>query len=237
MTAGIDFAGTVEQSDSPDFTPGQAVVLTGWGVGERHPGGFAQRARVKAGWLQRVPDGCDAKWAMAIGTAGFTAMLCVIALERAGIAKDAGPVAVTGAAGGVGSVRSPCSRTSATRLSPSPAGPSAATISRASARARYCPVANGPKRPTSRSSPSTGPVPSTPWGARCWPTSWRKPATAARWPACGLAAGPGLKTTVLPFILRGVSLIGIESVYCPSEPRREAWQRLARDLPRDTLDA
>ena len=104
MTAGIDFAGTVERSDSPAFAPGQAVVLTGWGVGERHPGGFAQRARVPAAWLEPLPEGCDTKWAMALGTAGFTAMLCVIALERAGLARDAGPVAVTGAAGGVGSV-------------------------------------------------------------------------------------------------------------------------------------
>lgn len=237
MTAGIDFAGTVEQSDSPDFTPGQAVVLTGWGVGERHPGGFAQRARVKAGWLQPLPDGCDAKWAMAIGTAGFTAMLCVIALERAGIAKEAGPVAVTGAAGGVGSV-------------------AVALL----ARLGYETVAISGRPECRDYLKSLGASEVLPRGKRAEAPD--KPMLSEHWAgavdavggamlahvlaetryggavaACGLAAGPGLKTTVLPFILRGVSLIGIESVYCPSAPRREAWQRLARDLPRDTLDA
>ncbi len=120
MTAGIDFAGTVERSDSPTFVPGQAVVLTGWGVGERHPGGFAQRARVAADWLDALPDGCDTKWAMAIGTAGFTAMLCVIALERAGLGKGPGPspIAVTGAASGVGSVAVALLARSATSPSP-----------------------------------------------------------------------------------------------------------------------
>jgi len=104
MTAGIDFAGTVEAASGGDFSPGDKVVLTGWGVGERHPGGFAQKARVKAAWLSRLPDGMSSRQAMAIGTAGFTAMLCVDALERANVGKDDGSVVVTGAAGGVGSI-------------------------------------------------------------------------------------------------------------------------------------
>ena len=237
MTAGIDFAGTVEQSDSPDFTPGQAVVLTGWGVGERHPGGLAQRARVKAGWLEALPEGCDTKWAAAIGTAGFTAMLCVIALERAGVAKDAGPVAVTGAAGGVGSV-------------------AVALLSRLG----YETVAISGRPECGDYLKSLGASEVMPRGQRAEAPD--KPLLSEHWSGavdavggamlahilaetryggavacCGLAAGAGLKTTVMPFILRGVSLIGIESVYCPREPRREAWQRLARDLPREALDA
>ena len=237
MTAGIDFAGTVEQSDSPDFTPGQAVVLTGWGVGERHPGGFAQRARVKAGWLQRVPDGCDAKWAMAIGTAGFTAMLCVIALERAGIAKDAGPVAVTGAAGGVGSV--------AVALLAHLGYETVAISGRPECRDYLKSLGASEVLPRGkRAEAPDKPLLSEHWagavdavGGAMLAHILAETRYGGAVAACGLAAGPGLKTTVLPFILRGVSLIGIESVYCPSEPRREAWQRLARDLPRDTLDA
>ena len=237
MTAGIDFAGTVEQSDSPDFTPGQAVVLTGWGVGERHPGGFAQRARVKAGWLQPLPDGCDAKWAMAIGTAGFTAMLCVIALERAGIAKDAGPVAVTGAAGGVGSV--------AVALLAHLGYETVAISGRPECRDYLKSLGASEILPRGkRAEAPDKPMLSEHWagavdavGGAMLAHILAETSYGGAVAACGLAAGPGLKTTVLPFILRGVSLIGIESVYCPSEPRREAWQRLAHDLPRDTLDA
>ena len=238
MTAGIDFAGTVEHSESPDFAPGQAVVLTGWGVGERHPGGFAQRARVRAGWLEALPEGCDTKWAMALGTAGFTAMLCVIALERAGLAKDAGPVAVTGAAGGVGSV--------AVALLARLGYETVAITGRADECGDYL--------------KGLGAHEVLPRGARA--EAPEKPLLSERWAgavdsvggamlahilaetryggavaACGLAGGAGLKTTVMPFILRGVSLIGIESVMCPSAPRREAWQRLAQDLPRGALDA
>ena len=238
MTAGIDFAGTVESSDSPDFTPGQAVVLTGWGVGERHPGGFAQRARVKAGWLEPLPEGCDTKWAAAIGTAGFTAMLCVIALERAGVATDAGPVAVTGAAGGVGSV----SVALLARL-----GYEAVAIT---GRADGCrdyltdlgasdvlprgERAEAPDRPL-LSEHWAGAVDSV--GGAMLAHILAETRYGGAVAACGLAGGPGLKTTVMPFILRGVSLIGIDSVMCPRAPRREAWQRLARDLPRDALDA
>ena len=237
MTAGIDFAGTVERSESPDFAPGQAVVLTGWGVGERHPGGFAQRARVPARMLQPLPEGCDTKWAMAIGTAGFTAMLCVIALERAGVATGAGPVAVTGAAGGVGSV-------------------SVALL----ARLGYETVAISGRPECRDYLTGLGASEVLPRGKRAEAPD--KPLLSEHWAgavdsvggamlahvlaetryggavaACGLAGGAGLKTTVMPFILRGVSLIGIDSVMCPAAPRREAWQRLARDLPGDALDA
>ena len=237
MTAGIDFAGTVERSESPAFTPGQAVVLTGWGVGERHPGGFAQRARVPAGWLQPLPEGCDTKWAMAVGTAGFTAMLCVIALERAGVGTGAGPVVVSGAAGGVGSV-------------------AVALL----ARLGYETVAITGRRECHDYLKGLGASEVLARGERAEAPG--KPLLSEHWAgavdsvggamlahilaevryggavaACGLAGGPGLKTTVMPFILRGVSLLGIESVMCPPEPRRKAWQRLARDLPCTALDA
>ena len=237
MTAGIDFAGTVEQSDSPAFVPGQAVVLTGWGVGERHPGGLAQRARVKAGWLEPLPEGCDTKWAMAIGTAGFTAMLCVIALERAGIAKDAGPVAVTGAAGGVGSV--------AVALLAGLGYETVAISGRPECRDYLKSLGASDVLPRGkRAEAPDKPLLSEHWagavdavGGAMLAHILAETRYGGAVACCGLAAGPGLKTTVMPFILRGVSLIGIESVYCPSAPRREAWQRLARDLPRDALDA
>lgn len=238
MTAGIDFAGTVERSDSPDFAPGQAVVLTGWGVGERHPGGFAQRARVRAGWLEALPQGCDAKWAMALGTAGFTAMLCVIALERAGIAKDSGPVAVTGAAGGVGSV--------AVALLARLGYETVAITGRAEECGDYLTglgasevIARG-----ARAELPEKPLLSEHWagavdtvGGAMLAHILAETRYAGAVAACGLAGGPGVKTTVMPFILRGVSLLGIDSVMCPSAPRREAWQRLADDLPRDALAA
>ena len=237
MTAGIDFAGMVERSDSPAFAPGQAVVLTGWGVGERHPGGFAQRARVAADWLEALPGGRDTKWAMAIGTAGFTAMLCVIALERAGLDKGAGPVAVTGAAGGVGSV-------------------AVALL----ARLGYEPVAITGRAQCQDYLKGLGASEVLPRGERAEAPG--KPLLREHWAgavdtvggamlahilaetryggsvaACGLAGGAGLKTTVMPFILRGVNLLGIDSVMCPHEPRRVAWQRLASDLPPETLEA
>ena len=238
MTAGIDFAGTVEHSDSPDFAPGQAVVLTGWGVGERHPGGFAQRARVRAGWLEALPEGCDTKWAMGLGTAGFTAMLCVIALERAGLAKDSGPVAVTGAAGGVGSV--------AVALLARLGYETVAITGRADECGDYLKGlgahevlprgarAEAPEKPL-LSEHWAGAVDSV--GGAMLAHILAETRYGGAVAACGLAGGAGLKTTVMPFILRGVSLIGIDSVMCPSAPRREAWQRLAQDLPRGALDA
>ena len=238
MTAGIDFAGTVERSDSPDFAPGQAVVLTGWGVGERHPGGFAQRARVKAKWLEALPQGCDTKWAMALGTAGFTAMLCVIALERAGLARDAGPVAVTGAAGGVGSVavallarlgyETVAVTGRADECSDYLKGLGASAVLPRGARAE------APEKPL-LSEHWAGAVDSV--GGAMLAHILAETRYGGAVAACGLAGGAGLKTTVMPFILRGVSLLGIDSVMCPSAPRREAWQRLAQDLPRGTLDA
>ena len=238
MTAGIDFAGTVEQSDSPDFAPGQAVVLTGWGVGERHPGGFAQRARVRAGWLEALPKGCNTKWAMGLGTAGFTAMLCVIALERAGLAKDSGPVAVTGAAGGVGSV--------AVALLARLGYETVAITGRADECGDYLKGlgahevlpsgarAEAPEKPL-LSEHWAGAVDSV--GGAMLAHILAETCYGGAVAACGLAGGAGLKTTVMPFILRGVSLIGIDSVMCPAAPRREAWQRLAQDLPRGALDA
>ena len=238
MTAGIDFAGTVERSESPAFAPGQAVVLTGWGVGERHPGGFAQRARVPAAWLEPLPEGCDTKWAMAIGTAGFTAMLCVIALERAGLARGSGPVAVTGAAGGVGSV--------AVALLARLGYETVAITGRAEeCRAYLTGLGAGEVLPRGlRAEAPEKPLLSEHWagavdtvGGAMLAHVLAETRYGGAVAACGLAGGAGLKTTVMPFILRGVSLLGIDSVMCPSAPRREAWQRLAHDLPREALDA
>ena len=237
MTAGIDFAGTVERSDSPAFAPGQPVVLTGWGVGERHPGGFAQRARVPAAWLEAIPDGCDSKWAMAIGTAGFTAMLCVIALERAGLEKGAGPVAVTGAAGGVGSI--------AVALLARLGYRAVAITGRAECRDYLAGLGASEVLPRgARAEAPEKPLLKEHWAGVIDAVGGAMLAhvlTETRYggsvAACGLAGGAGLKTTVMPFILRGVNLLGVDSVMCPRAPRRAAWQRLASAMPRETLDA
>ena len=237
MTAGIDFAGIVEHSESPDFVPGQAVVLTGWGVGERHPGGFAQRARVPARMLQPLPEGCDTKWAMAIGTAGFTAMLCVIALERAGVATGTGPVVVTGAAGGVGSVAVALLARLGYETSAISGRPECRDYLKSLGASEVLPRgkrAEAPERPL-LSEHWAGAVDAV--GGAMLAHILAETRYGGAVAACGLAAGPGLKTTVMPFILRGVSLIGIDSVMCPAAPRREAWQRLARDLPGEALDA
>jgi acrylyl-CoA reductase (NADPH) len=237
MTAGIDFAGTVESSDSDEFAPGQAVVLTGWGVGERHPGGFAQRARVEAAWLEALPEGCDTKWAMAVGTAGFTSMLCVMALERAGLKKGDGPVLVTGAAGGVGSV--------AVALLARLGYETVAISGRAECHDYLKGLGASEVLPRGERAEAPGkPLQKEHWAGAVDTvggamlahvlTEMRYGSAVA---ACGLAGGAGLKTTVMPFILRGVNLLGIDSVMCPHEPRQAAWQRLAQDLPSDTLDA
>jgi acrylyl-CoA reductase (NADPH) len=225
---GIDFAGTVSHSSSPEFQPGDKVVLTGWGVGENWSGGFAQRARVKSEWLVKLPAGLSTRQAMAIGTAGLTAMLCVMALERHGL-KDSGNVIVTGAAGGVGSV--------AVRL-----------LSRRGYRVAALTGRRG-EEPFLRTLGASDIIDRAEYQAP------GKPLEAERWhgavdtvggtilanviaataydgavAACGLAGGTDLPSSVFPFILRGVSLLGIDSVQCPKERRIEAWNRLAREL-------
>ena len=232
---GIDFAGTVEQSESPDFRVGDPVVLTGWRVGEVHWGGFAEKARVKAEWLVRRPPGLDAEQAMAIGTAGLTAMLSVLALERHGLAKGAGEVLVTGAAGGVGSVAIALLSALGHRVAASTGRPqergyleglgAAEIVDRAS-------LAEPPSRPL-QAERWAGAVDAV--GGTTLATILTQLKYRASVAACGLAGGSDLPASVIPFLLRGVNLLGIDSVMCPIELRREAWTRLAQDLPKERL--
>mgnify|MGYP000264962066 CR=1 FL=1 len=233
---GVDFAGTVESSSSPAWKPGDKVILTGWRVGELHWGGYAEKARVKADWLVPLPEGLTAKRAMAIGTAGFTAMLAVMALEQHGITPDKGEVLVTGAAGGVGSVAVAMLAKLGYRV--------AASTGRAETHSYLKDL--GAATIIDRSeiaTPSGRPLDKERWAAcidavggatlACvLPQIAYRGAVAA----VGLAGGNKLETTVIPFLLRGVKLLGIDSVLSPPEERREAWTRLVRDLPMDKLD-
>ena len=233
---GIDFAGTVERSDSADFKPGDPVILTGWRVGEANWGGYAEKARVKAEWLVRRPDGLSARQTMAIGTAGFTAMLAVIALERHGLMPDAGEVLVTGAAGGVGSVAVSLLAALGYRVAAATGRPelrdylqglgAAELVERAA-------LAEKPARPLDRER-WAGAVDAV--GGNTLATILTQLKYRASVAACGLADGSDLPATVIPFLLRGVNLLGIDSVMCPRAERVEAWSRLARDLPLDRLD-
>jgi acrylyl-CoA reductase (NADPH) len=233
---GVDFAGTVERSDSPEFNPGDKVVLTGWRVGETQWGGYAERARVKAAHLVHLPQGLTTRQAMAIGTAGFTAMLAVIALEKHGLEKT-GEVLVTGAAGGVGGVaiallarlgHKPVASTGRAELKPYLEGLGAAEVIDRAA------LATAPTRPLDRER-WDGAIDAV--GGATLATILTQLKYRASVAACGLAGGSDLPATVLPFLLRGVNLLGIDSVMCPKWPRFDAWQRLARDLPLDKLDA
>ena len=234
---GVDFAGTVTSSDSPDFRPGDPVVLTGWRVGEVQWGGFAERARVKAEYLVRRPAGLSARQAMAIGTAGFTAMLAVIALEKHGLTPAAGEVLVTGAAGGVGSIAVSLLSALGYRVVASTGRPelhdylaglgAAELIDRAVLAAK-------PIRPLDRER-WAGAIDAV--GGATLATVLTQLKYRASVAACGLAGGSELPATVIPFLLRGVNLLGIDSVMCPPEERIPAWERLARDLPFDKLEA
>jgi acrylyl-CoA reductase (NADPH) len=234
---GVDFAGTVLRSDSPEFRPGDPVILTGWRVGEVQWGGYAERARVKAEYLVPRPEGLSARQAMAIGTAGFTAMLAVIALERHGLAPDAGDVLVTGAAGGVGSIAVSLLSALGYRVAASTGRPelrdyleglgAAELIDRAALAAK-------PARPLDRER-WAGAVDAV--GGATLATVLTQLKYRASVAACGLAGGSDLPASVIPFLLRGVNLLGIDSVMCPRDERVEAWNRLARDLPLDKLEA
>ena len=233
---GVDFAGTVEDSAHPDFAPGDAVVLTGWRVGEAHWGGHAQKARVKGDWLVKLPEALTAKRAMAIGTAGFASMLAVMALEEHGLAPDGGPVLVTGGAGGVGSVATAILAKLGYRVAASTGRPethdylkdlgAAEIVDRAE-------LSEAPARPLDKErwAGCIDAVGGTTLAHVLTQMSYRSSVAAV-----GLAGGSKLETTVIPFLLRGVNLLGIDSVMCPIERRRQAWARLARDLPLDKLD-
>ena len=234
---GVDFAGTVERSDSPKFKPGDKVILTGWRVGELQWGGYARKARVQADWLVALPDGMTTAQAMMVGTAGFTAMLAVMALERHGLRPGDGEVLVTGAAGGVGSVALAILHRLGHRAVASTGRPeeqdylmglgAASIIDRAT-------LAN----------PAAKPLDSERWagaidavGGTTLATLLTQLRQRASVAAIGNAGGIELKATVLPFLLRGVNLLGIDSVMSPPAEREEAWRRIAQEVPLDTLAA
>lgn len=229
MVPGIDFAGRVQESDDPRFQTGDAVLLTGWGVGEQHWGGLASHAQVNADWLVAMPEGLDARKAMIIGTAGFTAMLCVMALEDAGITPDSGEVLVTGASGGVGS-------TAIALLNA--LGYSVVAVS-GRTTTHHLLTQLGAKRILDRQDFSASrPLEKQSWAAAIDTVGGQTLATILAQvnyggcvAACGLAGGISLPTTVMPFILRNVRLQGVDSVMAPIERRLAAWQRLATDLP------
>lgn len=236
IVPGIDLAGTVLESTSPDWRGGDKVILTGWGVGERYWGGYAQRARAKSEWLAPLPDGLDFKQAMSIGTAGLTAMLCILALEAQGLAPDQGEVVVTGASGGVGSV--------AVAILAHLGYHVVASTGREETHAYLQEL--GAREVIDRSilaTPSDRPLETGRWagaidsvGGETLASLLKSMAYRASVAACGLSGGSNLPTTVFPFILRGVNLLGVDSNMCPIEVRREAWARLARDLPLEALD-
>ncbi len=236
MVPGIDFAGVVAESRHPDYAPGDRVILNGWGVGERHWGGLARQAKVKGDWLVPLPKGLTLRQAMAIGTAGYTAMLCVMGLQKDGIAPDSGEVVVTGASGGVGSVATALLAKAGYQVVAVTGRPAEADYLRDLGAASILDRAElsdehprplGKERWTGAVDVAGGVVLANLLSMM----RYRGVVTA-----CGLAAGMSLPTSVAPFILRAVTLRGIDSVMCPREDRLIAWQRLARELDLDLLE-
>ena len=229
MIPGIDFAGTVRTSEDPRFHAGQEVLLTGWGVGENHWGGLAEQARVKGDWLVAMPQGLDARKAMIIGTAGFTAMLCVMALEDAGVRPQDGEIVVTGASGGVGS-------TAVALLHK--LGYQVVAVSGRESTHEYM-KSLGASRILSRDEfAESRPLEKQLWAGAIDTVGDKVLAKVLAQmnyggcvAACGLAGGFTLPTTVMPFILRNVRLQGVDSVMTPPARRAQAWQRLVADLP------
>lgn len=237
LIPGIDFAGVVETSSHAGFKAGDRVVLNGWGVGETHHGGYAQRARVKGDWLVKLPDGLTSAQAMAIGTAGYTAMLCVIGLERQGVKPDAGDILVTGAAGGVGSVAiALLARLGYRVVASSRRKDSEGDYLRSLGAAEVVDAAEfqGPARPIGKER-WAGAVDSV--GSHTLANVLSQTRYGGAVTACGLAQGLDLPGSVAPFILRGVTLAGIDSVMRPAPDRVEAWGRLASDLDLGKLGA
>jgi len=234
MIAGVDAAATVEVSSHPAWKPGDQVLLNGWGCGETHLGMFAEKARVKGDWLVGLPPGLTGRDAMAIGTAGYTAMLCVMALERAGIGPDSGPVIVTGAAGGVGSVAVALMSRLGYQVSASTGRLAETGYLKDLGATDVIALADlsGPVRPLARERWAGGidTVGSTTLANVLSMTRYGGAVAA-----CGLAGGMDLPTSVAPFILRGVSLLGVESSMAPLQVRNKAWKRLATDLDRHKL--
>lgn len=233
---GVDFAGVVEASQHPRFKPNDNVILTGWRVGEAQWGGYAERARVRGDWLVKLPADLTARNAMAIGTAGFTSMLCIMALETHALTPKSGDVLVTGAAGGVGSVAVAILAKLGYRV--------VASTGRADTHAYLKSLGAVEIIDRAALAPTGKPLESERWAgcidsvggatlAAVLPQMKYRASVAA----CGLAGGNKLETTVIPFIIRGVKLLGVDSVMSPPDERWEAWTRLARDLPADKLEA
>jgi acrylyl-CoA reductase (NADPH) len=235
MVPGIDFAGTVDASEHPGYRVGDRVLLNGWGVGETHWGGLAQRARVKGDWLIPLPAAFTARQSMAIGTAGYTAMLCILALERHGVTPDSGDILVTGAAGGVGSVAiALLTQLKFRAVAVTGRAAEADYLKRLGAveildRALFA----GPGKPLAKErwAGAIDVVGSHTLANVCAAMRYRGVVAA-----CGLAGGMDFPATVAPFILRGVTLAGVDSVMCPRTDRLEAWGRLGRDLDTPKLD-
>ncbi len=234
---GVDFAGTVESSSAPEWKQGDKVVLTGWRVGEMQWGGYAQKARVKASQLIRLPPAISTKRAMAIGTAGFTSMMAVMALEAHGLKPGMGEVLVTGAAGGVGSVAVAILAKLGYQVAASTGRPETHDYLKSLGASSFIDRAELAKPPAK-------PIDSERWagaidnvGSTTLATVLTQMKYRGSVAACGLAGGSDLPASVIPFLLRGVKLLGIDSVLCPPDERKAVWARLARDLPLDKLDA
>jgi acrylyl-CoA reductase (NADPH) len=236
MIPGVDFAGTVESSAHPAWKAGDKVICNGWGLGETHLGAYAEKARVKGDWLVRLPQSMRAREAMAIGTAGYTAMLSVMALERHGLTPERGPLIVTGAAGGVGSVAIALLAKLGWQVTASTGRVQEADYLKALGATEIIDrkELSGPAKPLAKERWAGGidTVGSTTLANVLSMTRYGGAVAA-----CGLAGGMDLPASVAPFILRAVSLLGIDSVMCPIALRREAWQRLESDLDRKKLAA
>ena len=234
---GIDFAGTVTSSDSPDYRPGDRVILTGWRVGELHWGGYAERARVKADWLVPLPAGLTEKQAMALGTAGLTAMLCVMELQEHGIRPESGPVLATGANGGVGGVALALLAAAGYEVQASTRRAELADRLKSLGASAVIPrdeLDKAPERPL-LSERWAGAIDAV--GGDTLASILPQMKYLGAVAACGLAGGTQLNTTVIPFLLRGIKLLGVDSVMCPSGRRVAAWSRLAAEMPKDALES
>lgn len=234
MIPGIDFAGVVEVSSHADYKSGDQVILNGWGIGETHFGGYAQLARVKGDWLVPMPEGLSAAEAMAVGTAGYTAMLSLLALEKHGLTPEQGPAIVTGAAGGVGSVAVALLAKAGWHVIASTGRPAEANYLQSLGAAEII--------PRSELAGQGKPLGGEKWiagidcvGSHTLANLLAQTKREGAIAACGLAQGMDLPATVAPFILRSVSLLGIDSVMAARPRRTAAWQRIARDLDRDML--
>ena len=229
MIAGIDFAGTVEQSSHPQWKAGDKVICNGWGMGETHLGSYAERARVKGDWLVRLPQRISTRDAMAIGTAGYTAMLAVLALEKHGVSPGSGPIVVTGAAGGVGSVATAVLSKLGYHIIASTGRMAEASYLKGLGAAEVIDRAelSGPVKPLAKERWAGG-IDSV--GSTTLANLLSMAQYGGAIAACGLAGGMDLPSSVAPFILRGGCLLGIDSVMCPISQRKIAWSRLATDL-------